>query len=91
MKTQTKTAETPWRLYATVLALGAAISLLSFGVARSETLSSPQGQVAAPSAPTPAWAQGFVCHAQPGGWCDLRDWRGFGEPAGPQQAAAPER
>jgi hypothetical protein len=88
--TRTKTMETPWRLYATVLVLGAAISLLSFGVARSET-PSPQTQAAAATAPTPAWAQGFVCHAQPGGWCDLRDWRGFGEPAVPQQAAAPAR
>jgi hypothetical protein len=22
----------------------------------------------------------FVCHARPGGWCDLRDWSRFSEP-----------
>jgi hypothetical protein len=25
-------------------------------------------------------APNFVCHAQPGTWCDLRDWTGFGQP-----------
>jgi hypothetical protein len=88
--TRTKTIEVPWRLHMTALALGIAMSLLGASLAFSATQSPPQGQAVAPTAPTPSWAEGFVCQAKPGGWCDLRDWRGFGEPA-PQQAAAPAR
>jgi hypothetical protein len=88
--TRTKTMETPWRLHLTALALGIAIGLLGASVAFSATVSPTQGQAAAPTAPTPSWAQGFVCNAKPGGWCDLRDWRGFAEPV-PQQATAPAR
>jgi hypothetical protein len=51
MTTRTKTIETPWRLYATVLALGAAISLLSVGLARSETAPPAQSQALALTAP----------------------------------------
>jgi len=51
------------------LGLGLATILGVASLARAEFNASP--------APTAA-AQidnNFVCHAHPGGWCDLRDWR----------------
>jgi hypothetical protein len=59
-------------------ALGLAIVALGAALAHAAP-PAPQNQpsvAAIPAAPSPAPAN-FVCHAQPGGWCDLRDWNGF--------------
>ena len=45
------------------LAFGAAISAVSVAWADEASRQAPQSAV-----------EEFVCHAQPGGWCDLRDW-----------------
>jgi len=77
------TAVSPlWRAYALAFGLGLAILGMGIGLAHAQS--------AATVAPTPSApaqiAQGllpalpnnaFICHAQLGGWCDLRDWRGF--------------
>ena len=72
-----------WRAYALAFGLGLAIAGMGAGLAHS--------QPAAPSAPSqiastqiaeglpPPPDNSVVCHARPGGWCDLRDWRGFGQ------------
>jgi hypothetical protein len=57
------------------LALGAVISATT--LARADVAS---GQVQPPTVRTADNQQAgtdFVCHAQPGGWCDLRDWSGI--------------
>ncbi|HEY1506033.1 MAG TPA: hypothetical protein VGF92_17140 [Stellaceae bacterium] len=73
-----------WRAYALAFGLGLAILGMGAGLAHAQSTatSAPtqitQPQVAAgllPAAPD----NSFVCHAKTGGWCDLRDWRGFGE------------
>ena len=67
-----------WRWQDLALALGLGLGLIigAAGVVRADNAGQPQpvtGQVAsAPQIPT-----GFVCDAQPGGWCDLRDWSGM--------------
>ncbi len=71
-----------YRAYALAFALGLAILGMGVGLAHAETGQPASSQQVA----HPQIAQGllpslpnnsFVCHAQPGGWCDLRDWRGF--------------
>ena len=66
-----------YRANALAIALGLAILGMGVGLAHAETgqpASSPQlAQGLLPSLPN----NSFVCHAQPGGWCDLRDWRGL--------------
>jgi hypothetical protein len=57
-----------------ILALGLGLATI-LGVA-----SLARAQLNASQAPTAAAQMidnNFVCHAHPGGWCDLRDWRGM--------------
>ena len=65
-----------WQDLALALGLGLGLIIAAAGVVRADTTGQPQtvtGQVAsAPQIPA-----NFVCHAQPGGWCDLRDWSGM--------------
>jgi hypothetical protein len=77
-----------WRAYALAFGLGLAILGMGAGLAHAQS-----SETAAPSqivstqitqgllSPLPNNA--FVCHAKPGGWCDLRDWRGVAQAFGP--------
>jgi hypothetical protein len=67
-----------WRAYTLAFGLGLAIVGMGVGLAHAES-NSPTPQQAAQSLRQPLPDDAFVCHAQPGGWCDLRDWRGFGQ------------
>lgn len=67
-----------WRANAIALVMGLALIGLGAALAHSET-PHPIPPVAAPPAQQAA-VPGFVCHASPGDWCDLRDWSGFGTP-----------
>ena len=64
------------RAYALAFGLGLAIAGIGASLVHAETkVSQPTAQGLVYPAPD----NGFVCHAKPGGWCDLRDWRGFGQ------------
>ena len=71
----------PWRENALALALGLAIIGLGAGIGHSQTPAAPAQQAAAPV---------FSCQAQPGGWCDLRDWRGFAQEFSQSESVQPE-
>ena len=73
------------RAYAIAFGLGLAIAAMGAGLAHGQSI----GTSNPPEIVQPQIAQGllaplpnnsFVCRAKPGGWCDLRDWRGFGRP-----------
>ena len=77
-----------WRSYAAAFGLGLAIVGMGVGLAHGQP-SGPAAltQIASTQVAPFQFAQGllpplpnnsFICHARPGGWCDLRDWRGFG-------------
>jgi len=70
-----------WRAYALAFGLGLAFLGMGVGLAHAQStgISGPtQTQIAQRLLPaTPD--NSFVCHAKAGGWCDLRDWRGFGQ------------
>jgi hypothetical protein len=70
------------------LALGLALAIPSVGVIGAGII---HAQAAQPPTPVVATVQqaaqpDFTCHAAPGGWCDLRDWRGFADAFSPSQA-----
>jgi hypothetical protein len=70
------------RAYALAFGLGLAILGMSVSLAHGEPIErSGSAQIAptqiAQGLLPPVPNNSFVCHAQPGGWCDLRDWRGF--------------
>ena len=74
----------PWRAYALAFGLGVAIAGMGASLAHAQSA----GPVASTQIAVTRIAQGllpplpdnvFICHARPGGWCDLRDWRGFGQ------------
>jgi hypothetical protein len=71
-----------WRAYAVAFGLGLAIVAMGAGLAHAQS----SGTAAPTQIAATQIAQGllpplpnnsFICHARPGGWCDLRDWRGF--------------
>jgi hypothetical protein len=66
----------PWRENALALALGLAIIGFSAGWVHAQPPQA-QSQIASSELPAPS---DFTCHAKPGTYCDLRDWRGFGQP-----------
>jgi hypothetical protein len=77
-----------WRAYALAFGLGLAFLGMGVGLAHAQSID-PSGpsQIASPQIAPVQLAQGllppvpdnsFLCRATPGGWCDLRDWRGFG-------------
>ncbi len=69
----------PWRANAATVALGFAIIGLGAGLAHPEALKA-QSQSARllRAVLQQADVLELVCQARPGGWCDLRDWTGFG-------------
>jgi hypothetical protein len=72
-----------WRAYALAFGLGLAFLGMGVGLAHAQStgLSGPAQITSTQIAQGLALASqdnSFVCHAKPGGWCDLRDWRGFG-------------
>ena len=72
------------RAYALAFGLGLAIVAMGAGLAHAQpTGTSGPTQIAttqtAQCLPSAAPDSSFVCRARPGGWCDLRDWRGFGQ------------
>ena len=65
-----------WRANAIALALGLAIIGLGAGLTHSAPTTSSRPSIAQILQPQ-VGAPDFICHAPPGGWCDLRDWRGL--------------
>lgn len=84
-----KTIALPRQIPMGALLLGLAIGVAGAGLAHSATLPAQPSQAAAAPAVHQqlAWAPDYTCQAKPGDWCDLRDWRGFGQP---EVAAQPE-
>jgi len=72
-----KAIQSPWPSIALALglALGAVISATS--LVRADVAARQAQPPAVQTAGTQQAATGFVCHAQSGGWCDLRDWSGM--------------
>lgn len=68
-----------WRAYALAFGLGLAIAGMGVGLAHARSPETAGPTQVAQGALAPAADNSFVGHAQPGGWCDLRDWRGFGQ------------
>lgn len=70
-----KPASSPWPRIALALSftVAAAIAVASLAHAEAAGPQRAEAQVAA----APAANTGFRCDAQPGGWCDLRDWSGM--------------
>jgi hypothetical protein len=58
------------------MALALALAILGPGRGLAHAQSQPQaGQPSiAPGLLPPVPNNSFICHAQPGGWCDLWDW-----------------
>ena len=71
MRAQAKAIRSPSPSLALALGLGLATVIGCVTLARAE---SDAAQTAPTTANAPA---GFVCHAAPGDWCDLRDWSGM--------------
>jgi hypothetical protein len=69
----------PWRANAMALALGLAVIGFSASLAHPETNAAPNLPAVTQQATQQAAAPDFICHARPGAWCDLRDWRGFAQ------------
>jgi hypothetical protein len=71
------------RAYALAFGLGVAILGMGAGLAHAQPTQIASTQIApiqiARGLLPPLPGNSFVCHAQPGGWCDLRDWRGFAQ------------
>lgn len=73
-----------WRAYALAFGLGLAIAGMGASLAHAQPAASAaptqmaRTQIARDPLP-PLPDNAFICHARPGGWCDLRDWRGFGQ------------
>ena len=74
----TTAASSVWQAYVLPFGLGLAIAGIGVGLAHAEPYASAPQQIARGLLP-PHPNEAFVCHAKPGGWCDLRDWRGLGE------------
>jgi hypothetical protein len=71
-----KTGSLVWRAWVLGLGLGLAVLGTGIGLAQAEgQLLRQQTLHTLASSPS----NEFVCHAKPGGWCDLRDW---GTPVG---------
>jgi len=72
-----KATPSPWPAIALALglALGAVISTAT--LARADGAAVPVQPAAMQTAGAQQPGSGFVCHAQAGGWCDLRDWSGM--------------
>ena len=81
-----KTVAAVLRAYA--IAFGLSLAVLGMGVGLAHAgQNQPAGQALATTGQLASGDQGFVCHAQPGSWCDLRDWSQFGGPKQPTQGA----
>jgi hypothetical protein len=63
-----------WRAYALAFGLGLAIAGMGVGLAHAGSPETASPTQIAQGLLAPAPNNSFVCHAQPGGWCDLRDW-----------------
>ena len=72
-----KAIQSPWPAIALVLGLGVGAAISVASLARADVAASQAQPPAAQTAGSTQTAQGFVCHAQPGSWCDLRDWSGM--------------
>ncbi len=63
-----------WRAYALAFGLSLAIVGMGAGLAHAQSTEPAGPTQVAQGLLAPAPDNSFVCHAQPGGWCDLRDW-----------------
>jgi hypothetical protein len=84
-----KSIALPWRENALALALGLAIIGFGAGLAHSQTPAAQPTSAQTQQATAPV-ASGFSCQAEPGSWCDLRDWRGFAQAFSQPESSQPE-
>ena len=70
-----------WRAYTLAFGLGLAFLAMGVGLAHAQSTrtSGPAETQIVQGLLPPTPDDSFVCHAKAGGWCDLRDWRGFGQ------------
>lgn len=68
------TISSAWKGWALSLALGSAIVGTGVGLAHAESQLSHKRPQIAIGLLRSASSDSFVCHANLGGWCDLRDW-----------------
>ena len=66
-----------WQDLALALGLGLGLVIGAAGAVRAEGTASPAQPAAQQTASAAQVPAGFVCDAQPGSWCDLRDWSGM--------------
>jgi hypothetical protein len=67
-----------WRAYAVALVLALGVLAMGVGLAHSQPVQPAERSLVAEGLLPPVPNDSFICHAQPGGWCDLRDWSRFG-------------
>lgn len=70
-----------WCAYAIALGLAVGVLGMGAGLAHAQPVQPPQKSLIAEGLLPPLPNDSFVCRARPGGWCDLRDWSGFGAPS----------
>jgi hypothetical protein len=71
---RTRAIQSPWPSIALALGLGIGAIVGTASLARADVAAGQTQPPAAQLATSSQTATGFVCQAQPGGWCDLRDW-----------------
>ena len=72
-----RTIQSPWPSLALALGLGLGAIISVANLARADIATGQAQPPAVQTAGTQHVASDFVCQAQPGGWCDLRDWSGM--------------
>ena len=72
-----KVVQSPWPSIALALGLALGAVITATTLARADGVGGPAQLPAVQTAGTPQADNDFICHAQPGGWCDLRDWNGM--------------
>ncbi len=81
MSTKTASSQGPALILALGLSLATLLGVASLARADLAANSAPKTVVQTANVPgTPQNREApknFVCHAGPGGWCDLRDWGGM--------------
>lgn len=74
---RTRAIQSPWPSIALALGLGLGVVISAASLARADLAATQTQPPVVQTVGQPQASTGFVCHAQPGGWCDLRDWSGM--------------